>query len=229
MAQAARRGLIHTATFLMSSDRPPPSAHHGHPGRVLFVGAGPGDPELLTVRAVDCLRSADVVVYDTLVPQNVLDLVPPSVTRLAVPRDGRDGDGDPGEAIGRLLVQLAAEARTVVRLKGGDPAVFGRLTEEMGPVRDAAIPIEIVPGVTAAVAAAAAAGIPLTSRSAASSLTILTGHEAADKREGIDFQQLAELLVVVNKQILIRKAKLAPIAAEHERAVACWHGVVEAQ
>ena len=193
MAQAARHGLIHTATFPMSSDRPPPSAHHGHPGRVLFVGAGPGDPELLTVRAVDCLRSADVVVYDTLVPQNVLDLVSPSVTRLAVPRDGRDGDGDPGEAIGRLLVQLAAEARTVVRLKGGDPAVFGRLTEEMGPVRDAAIPIEIVPGVTAAVAAAAAAGIPLTSRSAASSLTILTGHEAADKREGIDFQQLAEL------------------------------------
>ena len=194
MAQAARRGLIHTATFPMSSDRPPPpSAHHGHPGRVLFVGAGPGDPGLLTVRAVDSLRSADIVVYDTLVPQDVLDLVPPSVTRLAVPRDGKDGEGDPGEAIGRLLVRLAAEARTVVRLKGGDPAVFGRLTEETGPVRDAAIPLEIVPGVTAAAAAAAAAGIPLTSRSAASSLTILTGHEAAEKREGIDFRQLAEL------------------------------------
>jgi uroporphyrinogen III methyltransferase/synthase len=159
----------------------------------LFVGAGPGDPELLTIRALDCLRRADVVVYDTLVPRDVLDMVPPNTDRQAVPRDGRDGDGDPGEAIGRLLARLAAEGRTVVRLKGGDPAVFGRLSEEMGPVRAAGIPVEFVPGVTAASAAAAAAGIPLTSRSAASSLTILTGHEAADKREGIDFRQLAEL------------------------------------
>jgi uroporphyrinogen III methyltransferase/synthase len=178
----------------MPSDRPShPPAHDAHHGRVLFVGAGPGDPGLLTVRAVDCLRGADVVVFDTLVPRDVLDMVPPSVERLPVPRDGREGDGDPGEATGRLLARLAAEGRTVLRLKGGDPAVFGRLIEEMGPVREAGIPVEIVPGVTAAAAAAAAAGIPLTSRSAASSLTILTGHEAADKREGIDFRQLAEL------------------------------------
>lgn len=165
----------------------------GRDGSVLFVGAGPGDPALLTVRAVECLRRAGVVVYDTLVPTEVLDLIAPTVERLAVPRDGREGDGDPGEATGRLLLRLALEGRTVVRLKGGDPAVFGRLTEEMGPVREAGIPIEIVPGVTAAAAAAAAAGIPLTSRSAASSLTILTGHEASDKREGIDFQAIAKL------------------------------------
>ena len=157
------------------------------------MGAGPGDPRLLTVRAVDCLRSAEVVVYDTLVPQGVLDVIAPHADRQAVPRDGRDGDGDPGEATGRLLARLAALGRTVVRLKGGDPAVFGRLSEEMGPVREAGFSVEIVPGVTAAAAAAAAAGIPLTSRSTASSLTILTGHEAADKREGIDFRQLAEL------------------------------------
>ena len=157
------------------------------------MGAGPGDPGLLTVRAADCLRAADIVIYDTLVPPEVLDLVPPTAERVAAARDGRDGDGDPGEAIGRLLARLAAEGRTVVRLKGGDSAVFGRLSEEMSPVREAGIPVEIVPGVTAATAAAAAAGIPLTSRSAASSLTILTGHEAADKREGIDFHQLAEL------------------------------------
>lgn len=164
-----------------------------HRGRVLFVGAGPGDPSLLTVRAVECLRHADVVVYDTLVPAEVLDMVAPAVERLPVPRDGREGNGDPGEAIGRLLARLAIEGRTVVRLKGGDPAVFGRLIEEMGPVREAGIPVEIVPGITAAAAAAAAAGIPLTSRSAASSLTILTGHEAADKREGIDFESLSHL------------------------------------
>ena len=160
---------------------------------MLFVGAGPGDPSLLTVRAVECLREAQVMVYDTLVPPAVLDLVAPGVERLAVPRDGRDGNSDPGEATGRLLARLAAEGRTVVRLKGGDPAVFGRLSEEMGPVRDAGIAIEIVPGVTAAAAAAAAAGIPLTSRSAASSLTILTGHEASDKPEGIDFRAIASL------------------------------------
>ena len=170
-----------------------PSAHHAHLGRVSFVGAGPGDPGLLTVRAVECLRRADVVVYDTLVPADVLTLVAPTAERLAVPRDGLEGDIDPGEATGRLLARLAMEGRIVVRLKGGDPAVFGRLSEEMGPVRDAGISVEIVPGITAAVAAAAAAGIPLTSRAAASSLTILTGHEAADKREGIDFQRLASL------------------------------------
>jgi uroporphyrinogen III methyltransferase / synthase len=170
-----------------------PSAHHDHHGKVLFVGAGPGDPGLLTVRALDCLRLADVVVYDTLVPADVLDMAAPAAVRLAVPRDGREGDGDPGEATGRLLAGLAAEGRTVVRLKGGDPAIFGRLSEEMGPVWDAGIPVEIIPGVTAAAAAAAAACIPLTSRAAASSLTILTGHEAANKSEGIDFRQLASL------------------------------------
>ena len=171
----------------------PPAARHDHQGKVLFVGAGPGDPGLLTVRALECLRRADVVVYDTLVPADVLDMAAPTAERLAVPRDGREGDGDPGEATGRLLSRLAAAGRSVVRLKGGDPAVFGRLSEEMGPVWEAGIPVEIIPGVTAAAAAAAAAGIPLTSRAAASSLTILTGHEAADKREGIDFRQLAAL------------------------------------
>ena len=157
---------------------------------MLFVGAGPGDPGLLTVRALECLRRADVVVYDTLVPADVLDMAAPTAERLAVPRDGREGDGDPGEATGRLLSRLAAAGRSVVRLKGGDPAVFGRLSEEMGPVWEAGIPVEIIPGVTAAAAAAAAAGLPLTSRAAATSLT---GHEAADKREGIDFRQLAAL------------------------------------
>ena len=170
-----------------------PTTHRVPQGRVLFVGAGPGNPDLLTVRAVESLRNADAVVYDTLVPPEVLDLVSPTAERLAVPRDSREVHGDPGEAIGRLLATLAADGRTVVRLKGGDPAVFGRLLEEMTPLCDAGIPVEIVPGISAAMAAAAAAGIPLTSRSAASSLTILTGHEAVDKRELIDFRSLSAI------------------------------------
>ena len=105
------------------------------------MGAGPGDPRLLTVRAVECLRRADVVVYDTLVPTDVLEMAASTAERLEVPRDAREGDGDPGETTGRLLTRLAAEGRTVVRLKGGDPAVFGRLSEELGPVRAAGIPV----------------------------------------------------------------------------------------
>jgi uroporphyrinogen III methyltransferase/synthase len=171
----------------------PADASRSAVGRVLFVGAGPGDPTLLTVRAVEVLQEADVIVYDTLVPGDILAAVGSRSECLPVPRESGDGSGDPGDATGRLLARLAAAGRTVVRLKGGDPTVFGRLSEEMAPVRAAGIPVEIVPGVTAAVAAAAAAGIPLTSRSAASSLTILTGHEAVDKRETIDFRSLASL------------------------------------
>ena len=168
----------------------PPAPRHR---RVVFVGAGPGDPALLTVRAVECLRLADVVVHDALVPGAVLDLIGPATRRLLAPRDGRDAGYDPGAATGRLLVELAAAGGSVVRLKGGDPGVFGRLAEEIAPLREAGVPVEIVPGVTAATAAAAAAGIPLTSRSSASSLTILTGHEAVDKAGAIDFESLAAL------------------------------------
>ena len=172
-----------------SAANPPPRPRRG----VVFVGAGPGDPALLTVRAVEYLRTADVVVHDALVPEAVLDLVGPHARRLPAPRDGRDAGSDPGATIGRLLADLTAGGGSVVRLKGGDPGVFGRLAEEIAPLRAAGVPVEIVPGVTAATAAAAAAGIPLTSRSAASSLTILTGHEAVDKPGGIDFASLAAL------------------------------------
>ena len=152
------------------------------PGRVVFVGAGPGAPDLLTVRAAERLRQADVVVHDALVPPAILDLVPPGAECIPSPRD-REPGRDPGEAIGRLLAGLARAGRCVVRLKGGDPGVFARLSEEIGPLREAGIPHEIVPGVTAALAAAAAAGVPLTSRGAASSLTLVTGREADDKPE----------------------------------------------
>ena len=157
---------------------------------MFFVGAGPGAPDLLTLRGAGLLQDADVVVHDGLVPSALLDAVGCHAERIPVPRTPEAG-GDPGEETGLLLAGLAADGRMVVRLKGGDPSVFGRLSEEVRPLREAGCPFEIVPGVTAAVAAAAAAGMPLTSRSAASSLTIVTGHEADEKAESLDFSSLA--------------------------------------
>jgi uroporphyrinogen III methyltransferase/synthase len=160
-------------------------------GHVTFVGAGPGAADLLTLRAAEALRAAEVVVHDTLVPGPLLEMVNPAARRVPVARD--EGGGDPGETTGRLLVRLALEGHDVVRLKGGDPTVFARLAEEIQPLRAAGVPIAVVPGVTAALAAAAAAAVPLTSRSAASSLTLVTGHEADAKDSGVDFRALAAI------------------------------------
>ncbi len=162
------------------------------PGTVVFVGAGPGAADLLTIRGLDMLRAAEVVVHDKLVPQPILDLVPATAERFCIDRSER-GDPDPGETTGRLLVRLAAAGRRVVRLKGGDPTVFARLAEELAPLRQAGVAYELVPGVTAALAAAAALGIPLTSREAASSLTLVTGHEARGKSQPVDLGSLATL------------------------------------
>jgi uroporphyrinogen III methyltransferase/synthase len=157
---------------------------------VVFVGAGPGAADLLTRRAVDRLSRAEVVVHDQLVHPEVLALVPASADRICV--DRRDtADTDPGRTTGDLLVKLANAGRHVVRLKGGDPTVFARLAEEIEPVRQAGLAVEIVPGITAALAAAAAAGVPLTSRDAASSLTLVTGHPARGKTEPCDLTDLA--------------------------------------
>ena len=131
-----------------------------------IVGAGPGHPDLLTLRGLELLRAADTIVHDALVPTPILDLAGPRTIRIPVPRHATDGD--PGEATGRLLVELASTGGRIVRLKGGDPGVFGRLAEETAPLRAAGIGFGIVPGVTAVLAAAAAADVPLTSRAAAS-------------------------------------------------------------
>jgi len=161
-------------------------------GKVVFVGAGPGAVDLLTLRALESLRRADTVVHDRLVPPQLVALLPAATERIQVER--RDlSDPDPGGTTGELLARLAAGGRTVVRLKGGDPTVFGRLAEEIAPLRRAGVPVEIVPGVTAAVAAAAVAEMPLTSRAAASSLTLVTGHEASPKDEPLDLERLAGL------------------------------------
>jgi uroporphyrin-III C-methyltransferase len=151
------------------------------PGVVHLVGAGPGDPGLLTLRAATLLATADVVAHDRLVPAAVLDLIPAHIARVAVGKPAPGTCGWRQEAISDLLVAEARAGRAVVRLKGGDPFVFGRGGEEAIRCHEAGIEVEVVPGVTSAVAAPAAAGIPVTHRGLASAVAFVTGHEDPDK------------------------------------------------
>nr|MBA3432456.1 uroporphyrinogen-III C-methyltransferase [Actinomycetota bacterium] len=144
--------------------------------RVFLVGAGPGDPGLITRRALDLLRSCDVVLYDRLVAPELLDEAPPHA-RLVYAGKSPRGPGVDQASITRMLVAMGSSGLKVVRLKGGDPFVFGRGGEEALALAAAGIPFEVVPGVTSAVAAPAYAGIPVTHRGIASSFAVLTGHD----------------------------------------------------
>ena len=146
-------------------------------GKVYLVGAGPGDPGLLTLRGKEVLERADVVVYDALISERILDHAPAGAERIYVGK--RAGEHSmPQEAISRLLVDLARQGKTVVRLKGGDPFFFGRGGEEALALAEAGVAWEVVPGVTAGVAAAASAGIPVTHRGLAGCAGFVTGHAA---------------------------------------------------
>jgi uroporphyrin-III C-methyltransferase / precorrin-2 dehydrogenase / sirohydrochlorin ferrochelatase len=146
-------------------------------GFVSIVGAGPGDLELLTVRALKRLQAAEVVVHDRLVGEGVLELVPPQAERIDVgKRPG--GHGTAQADINDLLVRLARQGKRVVRLKGGDPFVFGRGGEEALALADAGVDFEVVPGISSAFAAPAAAGIPVTHRGLSASVTVINGHDA---------------------------------------------------
>ncbi|HTN79045.1 MAG TPA: uroporphyrinogen-III C-methyltransferase [Acidimicrobiales bacterium] len=160
-------------------------------GIVHLVGAGPGDPELLTLRAARLLAAADVVVHDALADTQVLDLVPDGVERIDVGK--RPGRPVPQELINDLLVQLAQRHRTVVRLKGGDPFLFGRGGEEALALRDAGVPFEVVPGITSAIAAPAAAGVPVTQRGVSASVTVVTGHRRFGDEDETDWDALARV------------------------------------
>ncbi|HTO71562.1 MAG TPA: uroporphyrinogen-III C-methyltransferase [Myxococcota bacterium] len=170
-------------------------------GRVVLVGAGPGDPDLLTVRALRELERAEVLLYDALVDPAVVALANPACERIDV---GKRGDGTKGVAqdkIADLMIEKARLGKRVVRLKGGDPFVFGRGGEEASRLRQAGVPFEIVPGVTSALAVPAYAGIPVTDRRLSSSVAVVTGHRGKDEFDHrIDWEGLArsaETLVIL--------------------------------
>ncbi len=155
-------------------------------GKVFLVGAGPGDPDLLTVKALKVLQAADVVLHDDLVGPDILALLPKTAqVRNVGKRCGRSST--PQHEINSLLVAFASFGLTVVRLKGGDPSIFGRGGEEMDALRKADVEFEIVPGITSALASAAAAKISLTHRGKASAVIFLTGHQA-NAEEQIEWQ-----------------------------------------
>ncbi len=152
----------------------PSEAGRGH---VTLVGAGPGDPELLTLKALRALEAADVILYDSLVTAEILDLARRGAARICVgKRAGRPSCRQ--DDINALMVRLARDGKHVVRLKSGDPSVFGRSTEELTTVRDAGISVSIIPGITSASAMAAGAGVSLTRRGAAQSVRFVTAHGA---------------------------------------------------
>jgi uroporphyrin-III C-methyltransferase len=158
---------------------------------VYLVGAGPGDPDLITVKGLRCLRMADVVVYDRLIDPALLDEARPDAARIFVGK-GAGYHTMPQEQINALLVAHARQGRVVVRLKGGDPFVFGRGGEEAAALAAAGIPFEVVPGVSAAIAVPAYAGIPVTHRGHGSLMTVVTAHECAPAA-GVDWEALARV------------------------------------
>ena len=158
-------------------------------GRVALVGAGPGDAELITLKGARLLQSAEVVIYDNLVSAGILDLISPTAERIFVGKMAGNHTM-PQDDICQLLVDKALEGKFVVRLKGGDPFVFGRGGEEMDVLLEAGVPVDIVPGVTAALGAAASFGFPLTHRDHAQSCVFVTGH-LKDHTVDLDWPALA--------------------------------------
>jgi uroporphyrin-III C-methyltransferase len=198
-------------------------------GKVYLVGAGPGDPGLLTLKGKGLLECADIVVYDALVSPAILRMINPQAEKIdAGKRRGRHSLVQ--EEITQVLIEKAQTNAMVVRLKGGDPFVFGRGGEEMEDLVEAGVPIEVVPGVTSGIAAPAYAGIPLTHRNYSSSITFVTGHEAAGKyRPVVNWSCVAhgsETIVIYmgihNLPYIVEQLHLAGLSLDTPIALVRW-------
>lgn len=198
-------------------------------GKVYLVGAGPGDPGLLTLKGKTLLECADVVVYDALVSPQILAMINPEAEQInAGKRKGMHSLLQ--EEITQLLIDKAQTAAVVVRLKGGDPFVFGRGGEEMEELLQVGVPVEVVPGITSGIAAPAYAGIPLTHRDYSSSVTFVTGHEGAGKyRPAVNWQAIAhgsETIVIYmgihNLPYIVGQLLQAGLSADTPVALVRW-------
>lgn len=179
------------------------------PSTIHIVGAGPGDPELLTLKAARLLKQADVVVYDRLVSEDILDMLPEGTERIFAGKAARDHHMAQDE-INELLVTIALSGRTAVRLKGGDPFIFGRGSEEALHLSKHGIPFEIVPGITASAGCGSYAGIPLTHRGMATGVRFVTGHCREGRHLDLNWRSLADpetTLVIYMGLINIEKIK----------------------
>ncbi len=198
-------------------------------GKVYLVGAGPGDPGLMTLKGKGLLECADVVVYDALVSPAILAMIAPQAEKInAGKRRGRHSMMQ--EETTQLLIAKAQEHAIVVRLKGGDPFVFGRGGEEMEELVNAGVAVEVVPGITSGIAAPAYAGIPLTHRLYSSSVTFVTGHEAAGKyRPSVNWQAIAhgsETIVIYmgihNLAYIVEQLAIAGLSKQTPIALVRW-------
>lgn len=179
-------------------------------GKVYLLGAGPGDPGLLTVKAADVIEQADVVLYDSLVSGEIRDRIPVSATAIDVGKRPVNGKRTTQDEINELLVEHARSGADVARLKGGDPTVYGRGGEEAQHLADAEIPFEIVPGVTSVTAAPGVVGIPLTHRDHASALTVITGHEAVKEESALDWGALADMVTSGGTLVVLMGVRTLP-------------------
>ncbi len=203
-------------------------------GRIDLVGAGPGDPELLTIKALRRIEDADVVVYDRLVSTEIMDLVPVGATRISVGKSAGDHPV-PQQEINQLLVRLAKAGHKVVRLKGGDPFIFGRGSEEALELAKLGVAFEIVPGITAAQGCAAAAKVPLTHRGLASGARFVTGHCRNGDALDFDWQSLADPQTTL--VVYMARAHIEEIASKliahglpgATPAIAIWRGTTARQ
>lgn len=173
-------------------DNPEKDLANQQPGKVYLIGAGPGDPELITVKGLRCLRLADVVLYDRLISPELLQEAR-SDAKLVYVGKGPGCHTMPQEQINATLTSYALQGYTVARLKGGDPFVFGRGGEEALTLAEAHIPFEIIPGITSAIAVPAYAGIPVTHRDYTTSFTVVTGHEGNSASPAVNWEALAAL------------------------------------